>query len=144
MADKPTIHDVMTHLDNLPSKVGVARAGMWGAFQGTAPRDRWDRALTELQAAADSLAAAVAALRAMDKLEPYCTLCGEPLLDMSIGWSHFSDGGAVAVQAGHPAALDWRPVGTPGQRTPLCKLCGEAPATDDDGGLCWLCGDEDG
>lgn len=143
MPDKPTIHDVMTHLDELPSKVGLARAGMWGATRGTAPADRWEHAKADLKAAADSLAAAMTALDAMEKLEPYCTLCGQPILSLMAGWSHFTDGDYTAVQAGHPPALDWRPVGTPGTLTPVCKVCGEAPATDDDG-LCWLCGDDGG
>ena len=142
MAEKPTVHDVMTHLDEVTSKTGLARACMWGAVRGTAPADRWERAKAELEAAVASLAGAVAALAAMDKWEPYCTLCLDPILNLMAGWSHFREGSAGAVDVGHPPTLDWRVAGTPGERTPTCTGCGKEPAGED--GLCWSCGDEGG
>lgn len=141
-ADKPSVKDVMAHLDELASKVGLARAGMWGAVRATAPADRWDGAKADLEAAAVSLAAALEALAAMEKTEAYCTVCGEPILDLMAGWSHFTgDGRAVnAASAGHKPALDWRQVGTPGERTPLCPNCHAEPTGED--GLCWECADD--
>ncbi len=140
MADKPCIHDVMTHLDEVSSKTGLARACMWGATRATAPADRWDHAKADLEAAAASLAAALEALAAMEKFEAYCTVCGQPILSLMAGWSHFTDGGRAA-STGHKPALDWRETGTPGKRTPLCPNCHAEPAGED--GLCWACAEDD-
>lgn len=89
---------------------------VWGAVDGTAPRDRWDMAAAHLREAAEALAAAAAVLAAMDKEEPYCTACGEPILNLMAGWSHFdAEGPAVsAARAGHKPELDWRPIGEAG------------------------------
>jgi hypothetical protein len=138
--DKPTIRDVMRHLDDVPREIGLARAAMWGADRGTAPADRWEMARASLQAAAAALGEAIGALAAMEKREPYCTLCGYPLLNLSNGWSHFTSGDYEAVNAAHEAALDWRAPGTPGRRDEPCTGCGVEPA--DEFGLCWSCAEE--
>ena len=141
MAEKPTARDVKAHLDEAEHRSTLAMAGIWGAIRGSAPADRWDHAKTDLEAAAASLAAALEALAAMEKPEAYCTICGQPILSLMAGWSHFADGGRAA-STGHKPALDWREIGTPGKRTPLCTNCRVEPAMDDDG-LCFECAEGD-
>lgn len=116
MADRPTAHDVKRHLDEAGRNSGLAMACIWGAVRGTAPADRWDTAAADLRAAADAIAAAQAALAAMDKQEPYCTVCDEPILSLMAGWSHIVSVDHVEQrQAGHEPELDWRPVETGGK-----------------------------
>jgi hypothetical protein len=99
-------------------QAGFARACMWGAERATAPANRWDRAATDLATAQAKLAEAIAALAAMEKLEPFCTTCGQALLSLSRGWSHFAAAAeprreieaVSAADAGHEPAMDWRPV----------------------------------
>ena len=133
--------DVKAHIDEARHNADLTMACIWGAIRGTAPADRWGRAAAYLDAAMEALAKAKGALAAIEKQEPYCTVCGEPILSLMAGWSHIST--TDHVEPRHKPALDWRTVGTPGQQTPLCTACGEAPATDE-AGLCWLCGEEDG
>lgn len=113
MTDKPGPYDVKAHLDEARHKMDLTMACIWGAVRGTAPADRWDRAGADLDAAAEAVAKAKAALAAMDKPEPYCTVCGEPILNLMAGWSHFTAAGdaVLADQAGHEPELDWRTIG---------------------------------
>lgn len=139
MSDRQA-RDVKAHIDEARRNCDLTMACIWGAIRGTAPADRWDRAAADLDAAMEALAKAKAGLAAMDKLEPYCTVCLGPILSLMAGWSHVSTTDHVEPrQAGHKPALDWRLVGTPGQRTPLCTVCVMEPAMDEDG-LCWRCG----
>jgi hypothetical protein len=111
VTDKPTARDVKKHLDEARRNADLTMGCIWGALQGTAPADRWDRAADRLKAASEALAAAAAALAGMDKQEPYCTVCGEPILSLMAGWSHFSvTDGVEPRQAGHEPELDWREV----------------------------------
>jgi hypothetical protein len=121
---RPTASDVKARVDEARRNADLVMPGIWGALQGTAPRDRWDHAAARLKAAAEAIAKAQAALAAMEKLEPYCTACGEPILNLTAGWSHFRDGewpeltvgrltaGAPLelVEPGHEPDLDWREV----------------------------------
>lgn len=116
MTGKPTAHDVKAHLDEARRNASLTMACIWGAVRGTAPADRWDLAADDLRAASEALAKAQAALAAMEKPEPYCTVCGEPLLSLMAGWSHFSDDAPGAVNAGHEPSLDWRRLGEAGER----------------------------
>jgi hypothetical protein len=109
-------YDIKRRLDEAASEGHLTMAAIWGAVRGTAPADRWDMAAGSLQAAADAIAAAQAALAAMDKREPYCTVCAEPILHLSAGWTHISTIDHIeARQAGHEPELDWRPVGADGE-----------------------------
>jgi hypothetical protein len=111
-------HEVKSHLDEARRASDLVMPCIWGALQGTATADRWDHAATHLEAALIALTAAQAALAAMDKQEPYCTACGEPVLSLMYdGWSHFSAAGlgVESRYAGHELELDWRPVGADGK-----------------------------
>ena len=113
--DDRQAYEVKRHLDEAQRNAGLAMACIWGAVRGTAPRDRWDRAAADLRASSESLSAATAALAAMEKLEPYCTTCGEPVLNLMAGWSHVISAENVQPrQAGHELELDWRPIGEAG------------------------------
>lgn len=111
--DDRQAYEVKRHLDEARRGFDLTMACIWGAVRGTAPRDRWERAAADLEAAAESLAAAQSAFAAMDKQEPYCTVCGQPVLNLMAGWSHFdAEGPAVAASlAGHEPELDWRLLG---------------------------------
>lgn len=115
--DDRQAYEVKRHLDEARRNFDLTMACIWGAVRGTAPRDRWDRAALDLEAAAQSFAAARSVLAAMEKVEPYCTVCGEPVLNLMAGWSHFdAEGPAVSAErAGHKPELDWRPIGEAGQ-----------------------------
>jgi hypothetical protein len=113
VADRQGAYVVKRHLEDARSNADLVMACIWGAVNGTAPADRWGMAAADLAAAEDALAKAKAALAAMEKLEPYCTVCGEPILNLTAGWSHFTAAGdaVLADQAGHQPDLDWRPIG---------------------------------
>jgi hypothetical protein len=139
--DKPAVRDVARLLDNVDPEISLARAAMWGADRGTAPADRWERAAASLQAAAARLNEAIQAYAAMEKLEPYCTLCGNPLLNRSQGWAHFTSGDYEPADADHKPEMDWRLPGTPGRRDERCTACHVEAAGEF--GLCWSCEDEE-
>lgn len=111
MTEKPTAYDVKRHLEEARHHSDLVMACIWGAVNGTAPRDRWDMAAADLDAAARELARARAVLAAMEKLEPYCTACDQPILKLMAGWSHISTTDHVEPsEAGHEPELDWREV----------------------------------
>ena len=111
MADRQDAQRVKEHLDRARHQLDLTMACIWGAVNGTAPADRWDKAKADLEAASGKIAEAAAVLAAMEKLEPYCTVCGQPILSLMVGWSHFRDDAPGAVDVGHEAELDWRPSG---------------------------------
>lgn len=113
MAEKPTARDVKGHVDEARRQADSIMGCVWGALQGTAPVDRWEMAADHLRAASEALAKAQAALAAMDKPEPYCPVCGEPILSLMAGWSHFGAAGfgVEPRKAGHEPELDWREAG---------------------------------
>ena len=108
MADRPTAGDVKAHLAEARRRADLAMAAIRGATGGTATADRWDMAAVDLRAATEALAAASQALAAMEKREPYCTVCGEAVLSLTAGWTHVSS--VEQRQAGHEPELDWREV----------------------------------
>lgn len=108
-------YDVKAHLDDVQHHSNVAMACIWGATRGTAGADRWDMAAADLEAAAVALDAARAALAAMDKQEPYCTACGQPVLSLMAGWSHVDLADFAAIRAGHELELGWRPITEAGE-----------------------------
>jgi hypothetical protein len=113
MAEKPTARAVKGHLDQVRRQADHAMACVWGAVQGTAPADRWGMAADHLRAASEALAKAQEALAAMEKQEAFCAVCGEPVLHLTAGWSHFSEVGRGVERrdAGHEPELDWRQAG---------------------------------
>jgi hypothetical protein len=109
--DNQGARQVKEHLDRARHQLDLTMAGIWGAVRGTAPADRWDGSRASLEAATEQIAGALAVLASMDKLEPYCTVCGQPILSLMAGWSHFTAAGdaVLADRAGHEPELDWRP-----------------------------------
>ncbi len=108
-SELPAVSDIAGTLDGAASNIGLARACMWGAYQATAPADRWQRADDDLAAAAAAIETARAQLAAAEKLEAYCTACQVPLLSHSAGWKHWD--GSKTYQADHEVCPARRPVG---------------------------------
>jgi hypothetical protein len=104
----PEVSDVVQAVAGVDQLLSVARAGLWGAAQATAPKDRWQNADDHLATAVQAIEHARALLAAVDKQEAYCTTCGVPLLSQTAGWKHWN--GSATYDAGHPAGMDWRPV----------------------------------
>lgn len=120
----PDINDVIKTLSGVPHSIGLTQACLFGATQGTAPADRWDKAAAHLAEAAAAIEAAQVQLAAVDKREPHCITCSAPVISTMQGWRHWGDGDIYETR--HVPDMDWRPVAGTG----AAEASGEPKADD--------------